>query len=116
MAWPGICICGSGWPGIPDFDVEGHNLIHEAALAPWEAVLGAEISVPTLDGQVKIKIAAGTQNGQKLRVRGRGLVQLDGPRGDLIVVTSVVLPGKISEAEKKLWEQLARDSNFHPRD
>jgi len=100
----------------PDFDVEGYNLIHETPLSPWEAVLGAEISVPTLDGRVKIKIAAGTQNGQKLRVRGRGLVQRDGTRGDLLVVTSVVLPGKISEADKQLWEQLARESNFHPRD
>jgi curved DNA-binding protein len=100
----------------PDFDVEGYNLIHETPLAPWEAVLGAEIFVPTLDGRVKIKIAAGTQNGQKLRVRGRGLAQRDGTRGDLLVVTSVVLPGKISEADKVLWEQLARDSNFHPRD
>jgi curved DNA-binding protein len=100
----------------PDFDVEGYNLIHETPLTPWEAVLGAEISVPTLDGQVKIKISAGTQSGQKLRVRGRGLVQRDGPRGDLLVITEVALPGRLSEAEKKLWEQLARESNFHPRD
>ena len=57
----------------PDFEVEDHNLIYEAELAPWEAVLGAEISVPTLDGRVNIKIPAGTQSGQKLRVRGRGL-------------------------------------------
>jgi curved DNA-binding protein len=100
----------------PDFDVEGYNLIHEADLAPWEAVLGAEIFVPTLDGRVKIKVAPATQSGQKLRVRGRGLAQRDGTRGDLIVVTRVVLPAKISEAEKKSWEQLARESKFHPRD
>src|SRR5271170_2875782 len=57
----------------PDFDVDGHNLVYEAELAPWEAALGAEISVPTLTGRVNIKIPAGTQSGQKLRVRGRGL-------------------------------------------
>src|SRR5271170_6306754 len=67
----------------PDFDVEDHNLIHEAELAPWEAVLGAEIFVPTLDDRVKIKISPGTQGGQKLRVRGRGLPQRDGSHGDL---------------------------------
>jgi curved DNA-binding protein len=100
----------------PDFDVDGHNLIHELELAPWEAVLGAEISVPTLDGPVKIKISAGTQSGQKLRVRGRGLPQHNGPRGDLIIVTGIVTPVKISDAEKKLWEQLKRDSKFNPRD
>jgi len=100
----------------PDFEVEEHNLIHEVELAPWEAVLGAEIQVPTLTGRVKIKIAAGTQSGQKLRVRGRGLPQRDGPAGDLIVITRLLLPDKISESEKKLWEQLARESKFNPRD
>ena len=96
--------------------MDGHNLIHELELAPWEAVLGAEISVPTLDGPVKIKISAGTQNGQRLRVRGRGLPQHNGPRGDLIIVTIVVTPAKISDAEKKMWEHLAHESRFNPRD
>ena len=100
----------------PDFDVDGHNLIHELELAPWEAVLGAEISVPTLDGAVKIKIAPGTQSGQKLRVRGRGLPQRAGERGDLLVVTRITTPAKISETEKKLWEQIQRESKFKPRD
>jgi curved DNA-binding protein len=95
----------------PDFEVEDHHLIHEAELAPWEAVLGAEISVPTLTGRVNIKIPAGTQSGQKLRVRGRGLP----PSGDLLVVTKIVVPAKIPDAEKKLWEQLKRESKFNPR-
>jgi curved DNA-binding protein len=95
----------------PDFDVDGHNLVHELELAPWEAALGAEISVPTLEGRVSIKIPAGTASGQKLRVRGRGL----GKDGDLIVVTKIVVPDKISDAQKKLWEQLARESKFDPR-
>ncbi|MGD0251691.1 MAG: DnaJ C-terminal domain-containing protein [Verrucomicrobiota bacterium] len=100
----------------PDFEVVDHNLIYEAELAPWEAVLGAEISVPTLDGRVNIKIPAGTQSGQKLRVRGRGLPTRGGPRGDLMVVTQIAAPAKVSDAERKLWEQLARESRFHPRD
>jgi curved DNA-binding protein len=95
----------------PDFEVDDHHLIHEAELAPWEAALGAEISVPTLTGRVNIKIPAGTQSGQKLRVRGRGLP----PSGDLLVVTKIVVPAKIPEAEKKLWEQLKRESKFNPR-
>jgi curved DNA-binding protein len=99
----------------PDFEVDDHNLIYEAELAPWEAVLGAEISVPTLDGRVKIKISPGTQSGQKLRVRGRGLPQRGGTNGDLIVVARVEVPAKISDAERKLWEQLARESKFNPR-
>ena len=100
----------------PDFEVEDHNLIHEADLAPWEAVLGVNLSVPTLDGRVGIKIPAGTQNGQKLRVRGRGLPQHDGARGDLIVVAQIAVPVKVTDTEKKLWEQIARESHFKPRD
>jgi curved DNA-binding protein len=96
----------------PDFEIENRNLIYEAELAPWEAALGTELSVPTLDARVNIKIPAGTQSGQKLRVRGRGL----GKDGDLLVVTKIVVPTKISDAEKKVWEQLKRESKFNPRD
>ena len=96
----------------PDFDADGHNLVHEAEIAPWEAVLGAEISVPTLDGHVHIKIPPGTQSGQKLRVRNHGLAA----KGDLFVVVKIVVPTKISEADKKLWEELKRGSKFNPRD
>jgi curved DNA-binding protein len=99
----------------PDFQVEEHNLIYEAELAPWEAVLGAHISVPTLHGQVSIRIPAGTQAGQKLRVRGRGLPQRGGTNGDLIVQTRIEVPDKISDSEKKLWEELAKASEFKPR-
>jgi len=95
----------------PDFEVDGHNLVYEAELAPWEAVLGAEISVPTLDGHVHIKIPAGTQTGQKLRVRDHGL----GKKGDLYVVTKIAVPSKISDDEKKIWEQLKGESKFNPR-
>ncbi len=99
----------------PDFEVEDHNLIYEAELAPWEAVLGANLSVPALDGRVNIKIPPGTQNGQKLRVRARGLPTRDGARGDLMVITRIAVPAKVTDAEKKLWEQLSRESKFNPR-
>lgn len=100
----------------PDLEVSDHNLIYEADLAPWEAVLGAHISVPTLDGRVNIKIPPGTQGGQKLRVRGRGLPGRDGVRGDLIVVTQIVVPSSVTEDEHKLWEKLAHESRFKPRE
>jgi curved DNA-binding protein len=100
----------------PDFEVAEHNLIYEAELAPWEAVLGVELSVPTLDGKVSIKIPPGTQSGQKLRVRGRGLPLHGGGHGDLLVATRMAVPAQLSEAERKLWEQLARESKFRPRE
>jgi curved DNA-binding protein len=100
----------------PDFEVEGHNLVYQAELAPWEAVLGTNITVPALDGNVNIKIPPGTQNGQKLRVRGRGLPQRGGTPGDLFVVARIEVPESISEDERKLWSQLAETSKFRPRE
>jgi len=100
----------------PDFDVEDNNLIYEAELAPWEAVLGANISVPTLNGRVNIKIPPGTRSGQKMRVRGRGLPTRGDGNGDLIIITRVDVPTRVTEAERKLWEQLAKESRFNPRE
>jgi curved DNA-binding protein len=100
----------------PDFEVEDHNLIYEAELAPWEAVLGTQLTVPTFDGKLNIKIPPGTQNGQKLRVRGRGLPQRSGPAGDLIVVSRIEVPATVTDAERKLWSQLADASHFRPRE
>ena len=100
----------------PDFRVEGDDLYFDLDLAPWEAVLGTQVSVPTLGGRVNIKIPAGAQNGQKLRVRGQGLPQGGGGRGDLYVVLSLQVPARVSESERAQWERLARESRFNPRD
>ncbi len=99
----------------PDFRVEGGDLYYDLDLAPWEAALGASVSVPTLSGPVSIKIPPATQIGQRLRVRGRGLPGRDSAQGDLYVVARVQMPKAIGEQEKGLWEQLARESHFNPR-
>jgi len=101
--------------GHPDFRVEGENLSLDLDLAPWEAVLGKSVSVPTLEGAVNIKIPPGTQSGQRLRVRGRGLGK-EAARGDLFVITRIQVPTTIDESERALWEQLAKGSRFSPRD
>ena len=75
---------------------------------PSQAVLGAEIKVPTLEGDVRMKIPAGTQGGQRFRLRERGLPSSAGTRGDLYVVTQIQIPKKISEAERKIWTDLAK--------
>ena len=72
-------------------------------IQPWQAVLGAEIKVPTLEGDVRMKIPPGTQGGQRFRLRGRGLPSSTEARGDLYVVTQIQIPKKISEAERKIW-------------
>jgi DnaJ-class molecular chaperone len=98
----------------PDFRVVGSDLHYDLDLAPWEATLGTSVTVPTLDGDVNIKIPAGTSTGGKLRVRGRGLKGKD-VAGDLIVNTRINVPKTLSPAERGLWEQLAQESNFNPR-
>ena len=92
----------------PDFTVEGNDLIHELKIAPWQAVLGAEVKVPTLEGSVRMKIPPGTQGGQRFRLRGRGLPSSTGTRGDLYVLTQFQIPKKITEAERKIWADLAK--------
>jgi curved DNA-binding protein len=99
----------------PDFRVEGGDLYYDLDLAPWEAALGASISVPTLTGPVSIKIPPGTQNGQRLRIKSRGLPGRDSQKGDLYVVARVQVPKESTETEKNLWEQLAKESKFNPR-
>jgi len=99
----------------PDFRFENHDLVYEADLAPWEAVLGTQLSVPTPNERVNIKIPPGTPNGRRLRVRGHGMPQRDGSRGDLFVEVHVEVPETVSDKERALWEQLARESRFNPR-
>jgi len=92
----------------PDFVVEGSDLIHEVKIAPWQAVLGTELVVPTLEGNVRLKIPPGTLGGQRFRLRGRGLPSASGKRGDLYVVVQINIPKKITEREKELWSELAK--------
>ncbi len=92
----------------PDFVVEGSDLIHEVKIAPWQAVLGTELVVPTLEGNVRLKIPPATQGGQRFRLRGRGLTSASGKRGDLYVVVQINIPKKITEREKELWSELGK--------
>jgi len=92
----------------PDFSVEGSDLIHEVEVNPWEAALGAELQVPTLEGAKRLKIPAGTQASQRFRLREHGLPHASGSRGDLYVVTDIRIPKKLTERERELWTQLAQ--------
>jgi curved DNA-binding protein len=92
----------------PDFGVEGSDLVHEAKIYPWQAVLGAELQVPTLEGAVRLKVPPGTRSGQRFRLRGRGLPSSAGARGDLYVETQMEVPKKVGERERELWNELAR--------
>ncbi len=91
----------------PDFLVEGSDLLHEVELDPWQAVLGTELEVPTLEKPGRLKIPPGTQAGQRFRLRERGLPASSGARGDLYVVIGIRIPRDVGDAERNLWKQLA---------
>jgi curved DNA-binding protein len=97
------------------FRPDGHDLYFDLALAPWEAALGAQIEVPTLDGPVVLTVPAATRSGGKLRLRGRGLANGRGGRGDLYAVVRIDVPTALTPAERELFEQLAKASHFNPR-
>jgi curved DNA-binding protein len=126
-----IRLKGQGAPGIGDappgdlylhirfaehplYTVDRADLTVTVPVSPWELVLGCKLEVPTLDGAVKLSIPANSQNGQKLRLKGKGLGK-EGQQGDLFVLLRVTVPDKVSEAEQALWQQLAEQSKFDPR-
>ncbi|MEK6594477.1 MAG: DnaJ C-terminal domain-containing protein [Pseudomonadota bacterium] len=99
----------------PLFRASGHDLYIDLPLAPWEAVLGAAVEVPTLEEKVRLKIPAGTRSGQQLRLSGRGLPRPREGRGDLYAVVQIVVPAELSERERALFKDLAEASGFDPR-
>lgn len=99
----------------PRFKASGHDLYLDLPIAPWEAALGGQVEVPTLDGEVRLKIAPGAHSGQKLRLAGKGLPKPDGSHGDLYAVLRIVNPPAPSARERELYEELRRASSFKPR-
>jgi DnaJ-class molecular chaperone len=99
----------------PIFTVNGDDLEVELPVAPWEAVLGAKVEAPTIDGKVELKIPSGAKSGQRLRLSGQGLNKRKGGRGDEYVRLKVVVPTSISDEERRLYEELKRVSLFQPR-
>jgi curved DNA-binding protein len=94
----------------PDYRVENDDLICEIPLAPWDAVLGTELLVPTPDGAAKLKVPPGTQPGQRFRIRGRGMATTHGGRGDFYAVAKIAIPTRLTDAQREIWERLASQS------
>jgi curved DNA-binding protein len=99
----------------PQFRVSGHDLYLDLPLAPWEAVLGATVEVPTLGGAVRLKIAPGTVAGRQFRLMKRGLPKPHGDAGELYAIVQIVVPASSSDAERVLYQELAKVSPFSPR-
>ncbi len=100
----------------PRFRVEGSDLHTSVPVSPWEAALGGDAEVQTLDGPVRVRIPAGSSSGRKIRLRGRGLAQAgNGTKGDLLAEIRIMVPEQLSERERELFEQLAEASGFRAR-
>ena len=97
------------------FRADHHDLYFDLVLAPWEAALGAEVEVPTLDGPVVLTVPPGSHSGRKLRLRGRGLATGRGGRGDLYAAVRIDVPATLTERERELFGELAKVSRFNPR-
>jgi len=99
----------------PDYRVENDDLYCDLDVAPWDAVLGTTVSIPLLDGHANLKIPAGTRNGQRFRLRGKGIPQRGGERGDLFAVVRIQVPERVGDRERALWEQLRRESTSNTK-
>lgn len=97
----------------PLFTAETKDIYLGLPITPWEAALGARVTVPTLGGKVDLGIPAGSQSGRKLRLQGRGLP--GHPHGDQYVLLQIVTPPADSEAVRELYRRLADASGFNPR-
>jgi curved DNA-binding protein len=92
------------------FRLRGDDLETDLEVAPWEAALGADVRVRTLDGSARVKVPAGSSSGRRLRLRGAGL-----GGSDLYAIVKIVVPKKLSKKERELFQQLADTSKFNPR-
>lgn len=100
----------------PELHREGNDLIYNLILNPVDAILGASVEVPTVDNRAKIKIEPGTTAGRVLRLRGKGIPDVNGHgTGDLLVVVDLYVPAKVSSEEKAVLEKLRGSDNFKPK-
>ena len=96
------------------YRLEGKDIYLDTPIATWEAALGSTLTVPTLSGNLRLKVPAGARSGQKLRLGGRGMPAGDGA-GDFFVLLQIVLPPVLNDEEREVYERLQRISTFNPR-
>ena len=99
----------------PFFRLDGEQLICEVPVTPDEAVLGAQIEIPTPDGMVTVNVPAGVQSGQSLRLRGKGWANPRGERGDQLAKIAIVTPKSLTPTERELYEKIRTSRTSNPR-
>ncbi len=97
----------------PRYRVDGRDVYLDLPVAPWEAALGAQVDVPLPDGSVQMSIPAGSGQGRKMRLKGKGIPGKT--PGDLYVVLQIVVPPPVTDAQRHAWQELAKAQPFNPR-
>ena len=97
------------------FRLKGSDIYTDLFLTPWEAALGARVSVSSIDDETKIYIPQGIQSGERIKIPGKGYKDTEGIKGDLVAEIKVVVPKKMSKQEQEMFEKLNEISDFNPR-
>lgn len=97
------------------FRLEGRDLYTTLKVTPWEAALGSDATLSTLEGDVRVKIPAGSSSGRRIRLRGKGFPNPRGGVGDLYAEIQIAVPNSLTDEERRLFEELAQCSTFQPR-
>lgn len=101
----------------PELERDGNDLLYNLSITIPTAVLGGTVEIPTIDAKAKIKIQPGTHSGQVLRLKGKGLPDVNGyGRGDILAIVDVSIPSKVTSAEKKMLEELGESQSFQKAD
>ena len=97
------------------FKLKGYDIVTDLFLTPWEAALGKRVNIDSIDDTVSLYVPPGIQSGEKVRIPQKGYKDGKGGRGDLIAEVKTVVPKKLTEDEKELFEKLKAISEFNPR-
>lgn len=97
------------------FELKGYDLYTSLYLTPWEAALGTRVNLEGIDDTVAVYVPAGIESGEKLRIPAKGYKDGKGGRGDLTAIVKIVVPKKLTDEEKALYEKMKEISKFNPR-
>ena len=97
------------------FKLQGCDIYTDLLITPWEAALGTRVNIQSIDEETKVYIPQGIESGEKIRIPGKGYKDGKGSRGDLIAEVKIMVPKKLTNQEKKMFEELNNVSTFNPR-
>lgn len=97
------------------FRLDGYDIVTDLFLSPWEAALGKRVSIEGIDDNISLYVPPGIQSGEKVRIPQKGYKDGRGSRGDLVAEVKTVVPKKLTDDEKELFEKLKAVSDFNPR-